>query len=228
VRVCGYICENSIKMKMKKVSTLCLAFVCSLTSLSAFAQTATEGSMEIAKAAQPCAIINFNNMSPELLENTLKQIFSDSKLGDGDKSKGVRVFKGTVWPEISTDKLDYYFRVDGKKNASTVYMASSKGYTNFVTKTSDSATFARMLNFLNDLQRAATKYQLGEDIKAAEDDTKKEEKAYGRTVSEGKDLQAELEKIQKQIEENKQAQAKKMAEWEAAKKKLEELQAKFK
>jgi hypothetical protein len=213
---------------MKKFSKVLVIAVLALLSRNAQAQSAMEGSVEIAKAAQPCAVINYSNISTDLVESTLKQLYEDAKLGSGDKSKGVRSFTGVIWPAISTDKLDYYFKVDGKKNNSTVYLAASKGYTNFITKTSDSATFGRMMDFLNNLQAATIKYQLGEDIKAQEDEIKKADKSLKNSEGDGVDLQKDLEKLQKQIAENKELQAKRKGILEEANKKLAELKSRFK
>jgi hypothetical protein len=213
---------------MKKLSRILMIAVCAFMGNYTYAQTSMEGSVEIAKAAQPCAVINYTNISTDLVESTLAQLYEDAKIGKGDKSKGVRSFTGVIWPAISTDKLDYYFKVDGKKNNSTVYLAASKGYTNFITKTSDSATFGRMMDFLNNLQAATVKYQLGEDIKAQEDEIKKAEKALKNSEGDGVDLQKELEKVQKQIAENKETQAKRKGLVEEANKKLAELKSRFK
>jgi hypothetical protein len=213
---------------MNKFTRVIVIAVLALLSQNLQAQTAMEGSVEIAKAAQPCAVINYTNISTDLVESTLKQLYDDAKVGSGDKSKGVRSFSGVIWPAISTDKLDYYVKVDGKKNNSTVYLAASKGYTNFITKTSDSATFGRMMAFLNTLQAATTKYQLGEDIKAQEEEIKKAEKALKNSEGDGVDLQKDLEKLQKQIADNKELQAKRKGLAEDAVKKLEELKSRFK
>ncbi|MFM2386322.1 MAG: hypothetical protein RL660_1079 [Bacteroidota bacterium] len=199
-----------------------------LVSTTSTAQQATDGTVEVLKAAQPCAVINFDNMDADLLESTLKQYLEDNKISTGDKSKGVRVLKGVVWPELSPEKRDYYIKIDGKKGKSTMYLASSKGYTNFITKDADKEDFQRMIDFLTNFNKLATKYQLGLDVKAAQEEEKKAEKTYNGSVKDGEDLAQELENIKKKIEENKAEQAKKQAALEEAKKKLAELEARYK
>jgi hypothetical protein len=170
------------------------------------AQDAKESSIEIMKATQPCVEATYNRPS-ELMEDALKKKLADAKVGSGDKSKGFKVYKGIILPEISTDKIDLYTKIDGKKDNTTVYMLVSKGYDNFVSGAKDEAIVTNMKNFLNGLEVNAAALKLLADIEAAKIALNNAQDKYSNAVSDGKDLVKQKEKIEKNIEENKSIQS---------------------
>jgi hypothetical protein len=213
-------------LKMKKIIfTICLglAFICK----TSFAQTAVESTIEIMKVNQPCVMATYT-FSQDLLDETIKAKFTDAKVASPDKSKGFKIYKGVSYPPFGTDKMDIYIKTDGKKETSICYVALSKGYDNFMTKITDTQTIVNVFAWLNNLSADAAKVKLGHDIEESTSVQSKSEKKYNGMVDDGKDLQKDLEKLQKKMEDNKTEQAKLLKELNEAKAKLTELQAKFK
>jgi hypothetical protein len=209
------------------MKTLKLLFTTCLIAISAsmFGQ-AVQGSTEALKAQQPCAMSTYS-VNADVMEKALVDRLEKSKLSY-DKSKGFKVYKGVVLPEITTDKVDIYTKVEGKKDNCTVYVLVSKGYDNFISEKSDEKVFANMKTFLNSMQETANQYQLGLDAEEQASIIKKADKTYNSSVSDGKDLESDKAKIEKKIAENKTEQETNMKALEAAKTKLAEIKAKIK
>ncbi len=207
---------------MKK---LILSLVAIMAMYTTNAQNAKESSIEFLKSTQPCVEANYNRPS-DLMEEALKKRLSDAKIGSGDKAKGgFRVYKGVIVPEISTDKIDLYTKVDGKKENATVYILVSKGYDNFVTSAKEEVTVGNMKNFLNGLEINAASLKLLADIEAAKEAVIKAEDKYKTSIEEGTDLVSQKEKIERKIAENKENQSAKQKEVKGAKDALETLRA---
>lgn len=95
----------------------------------------------------------------------MRKKLNDAKLGNGDKTKdGFRVYKGVEIPEIASEKIDVYFKVDEKANTSTLYMLTSKGYDNFMKVDPDSDAVKHTIQYLNAFVKDATAYMLSNDI----------------------------------------------------------------
>ncbi len=191
------------------------------------AQNAVLGTVEIAKISQPCLTAGYN-FNEDLLIETIEKKMVDAKVPKPDKSKGFKIYKGVNYPAFGPEKMDIYIKTDGKKETSTCIVAVSKGYDNFMQPTTDSAVLANVKTWLSNLQADAGGVQLVHDIETQTDNSKKAEKKYNTSVDDGKDYQKDLEKIQRKIEDNKAEQAKLLKEWEDAKSKVVELQAKQK
>ena len=133
---------------MKKVLVFLLP-VC--FSFFAQAQEATEAKNSLMKADQPCVKSNFA-VPTEILETAWESYLSKNNIKKGDKFKGgFKVYKGVVIPSISSDKIDLYSIIDGKKDNSSINILVAKGYDNFVTRENDSAAVTAMKSILNNL-----------------------------------------------------------------------------
>src|SRR5690606_30383549 len=134
---------------------------------------------------------------------------------------GFRLFEGVSWSEIATEKIDFYYKVDGKKENSTVMFLISKGYDNFITSAKDplmvNNTKNVLNNLVNDIAAVQRQQQIAEQIKvvkAAEDKCGELKKAYDKLVS-------EKEKIENEMSKNRDQQQKCESEASAQKQKLE-------
>jgi tRNA pseudouridine-54 N-methylase len=190
---------------MKKISILfitCLGLISNIGK----AQNASETNIEIMKVSQPCVMATYN-FSQDLLDETIKGKFAEAKASSPDKSKGFKIYKGVIFPEFGADKFDVYIKTDGKKETSIAYVAVSKGYDNFVKKETDTAIVNNVTRWMNNLTTGANLVQLNHDIEDAQEVQKKSDKKYVASVEDGKDLQKDMEKLLKKIEDNKALQA---------------------
>jgi hypothetical protein len=207
---------------MKKViATLGLALA---SVIAVQAQNAHEAIVKYDKI-QANGVVAEYDRPKSVIEEALKKELEKEGLGKSKSSKGYDLYAGTTWSNISTDKVDAYFKVEGKKNKSTVTVLISKGYDNFVNANSDMATIENVKKFLNNLNVGADKVQLGLDIKAQEEVVKKAEKNYNNSVNDGKSLLSDKEKIEKKIAENNTDQQQKQNALNETKAKLDQLKA---
>ena len=210
------------KYKYMKKTSLILSLLFVIIGFATSAQNATESTINIMKVSHPCVMATYN-FSQDLLDETIKGRMESAKVPSPGKSKGFRVYRGVNLPEFGTEKMDIYMKTDGKKESSICYVAVSRGYDNFMTAKSDSATISAVENWLNTMVAYASANQWRHDIEDQESVTKKCDKAYNSSVVDGKYYQKDLEKLQRKIEDNKAEQAKLLRELESAKAKLEEL-----
>ncbi len=189
------------------------------------AQTVSNTTIEILKAKQPGMVVNFNR-TPDMMEDALKKRLSADKVSSSDKVKGgFRVYKGVLVPEISSDKIDLYYKVDGKKENASLFLLVSKGYDNFVDGTKDETTFENVQNFANSLEVNAKELKLLADIEKAKEAVEKAEKSLKNAEENGADLVKQKEKIEKSIEENKSTQKDRAKDIQTAKENLDALRA---
>lgn len=193
---------------------------------TATAQNAHESSVKINKTNENAVVADFNKPA-DVVEAALKDRLEKEGLGKMKNSKGFMTYAGTLWNSVSSDKLDVYFKVEGKKDKSTVSVLVSKGYNNFVTSGSDAKIIGNVKAFLNDFAAYTNSYQLTLDIKAQEEAIKKAEKAYSNSVDNNKDLLSQKEKLEKRIAESNNEQILKQKALDEEKKKLNDLKVKM-
>lgn len=208
--------------KVIKSLSLVLAMVATGT---VFAQNAHESSVKFNKTNENAVVADYDK-SAEIVEAALKDRLEKEGLGKMKSSKGFMAYSGVLWNSVSSDKLDIYFKVEGKKDKSTVSVLISKGYDNFVTSGSDSRTIDNVKAFLNGFMAHANAYQLALDIKAQEELIRKAEKAFNSSVDNNKDLLQQKEKLEKRIAESNNEQVLKQKVLDDEKKKLGDLKAK--
>jgi hypothetical protein len=209
---------------MKQIFTSVALAIAALTSVTANAQNAREASVKFDKTNESAVVADFDK-PVDVVEAALKQRLDKEGLGKMKSSKGFMTYAGTLWPSVSSDKIDVYFKVDGKKDKSTVSVLISKGYNNFVTSGTDQTTINNVKTFLNGLIGYTNSYQLGLNIKAQEEALKKAEKAYNNATDDNKDLLSQKEKLEKKLAENNNDQVLKQKALDEEKKKLNDLKA---
>ena len=181
-----------------------LALVIS-TSGHLFAQDAKETTVKYNKVNQNALIATYDQPA-EVTEAALKERLSKDGLTRMKSSGGYMAYSGVIWSPVSTDKMDVYFKVEGKKDKSTITVLASKGYDNFVSSANDPVTVSQIKRYLNGFAVHANAYNLGLSIKAQEDVIRKAEKAYNNSVEANKDLLAQKEKLEKKIAESNNEQ----------------------
>lgn len=154
------------------------------------------------------------------LDDYFKRIFN----GKSSSSKGYKLYKGVIWPEVSSEKLDVYYKVNNKKNNNQVTMLVSKGYDNFVSSQSDPQIADAVKYFMNTIQDKAIAVSNANAIIASQKALDDAQKEYDRAVKKESDLNKDKERIEKDIasqtktiSEKEQLLNKAKAELEAAK-----------
>jgi len=207
---------------MKKI--LCSLALLVAAAGTVMAQQVRETAVKFNKTSEPALVAEYDKPAG-IVEAALKDRLEKEGLGKMKSSKGFMTYKGVLWNSVSSDKLDVYFRVEGKKDKSAVTVLVSKGYDNFISSGSDARTMDNVRAFLGGFMAHAQAYQLGLDIKAQEEAIRRAEKAYNSSVDNNKDLLAQKEALEKKIAENNNDQLLKQKALEEEKKKLGDLKA---
>lgn len=213
---------------MKHVKKLILL----ATSLPLVLFTAAQsfGELEWQKTKIPATIIEVPQ-SASATEAAIKQKLA--QLGyNGKETKGVTVYKAVRIPEISSETVDLYLKVERKsrkeKDESVVYFAVARGYENFVKQDSDAEFIKGIHTYTSNFNSWAEAEALEREIKGQEDKLKSAEKKADDLQSESESLQKRLKKLQDDIEENKKNIEKQKAEVENQRKALDILRSKRK
>lgn len=161
------------------------------------------------KDAQRPAIQNEFSFSEKIVSDAIEDRLG--KMGyKGKDSKGYTVYKGVVLPELGSQPLDLYFKVDRKsrkdKDVAVVNMLISTGNESFVTEISDSQTINNGKSFLNNLTPSLAAYDLQLQVSAQQEAVTKAEKKYKSLQEDADDLQKKKKKLEQQIEDNYKAQ----------------------
>jgi hypothetical protein len=207
------------------IKSIALVLAIAVTG-TATAQNAHESSIKFNKNAENAVVADFDKPA-EVVEAALKDRLEKEGLGKMKTTKGFMSYAGTLWNSVSSDKLDLYFKVEGKKDKSTVSVLVSKGYDNFITSGSDAKTIENVKAFLNGFVKYTNSYQLTLDIKAQEEAIKKAEKLYSNSVDNNKDLLSQKEKLEKKIAESNNEQILKQKALDEEKKKLTDLKSRM-
>lgn len=189
-----------------------LIFLLTGTAAS-FAQSAAT-SVDFKKSSRPALTLPlaFNPGTTEetilakLKETGYKPEKSGSFLNKKNKEEGYYKFPGVILPELANQQLDLYFKVDPMDDQhSSITLLVSKGYDNFVSMTSDSATFIASQNFLNSFVQKTNVYNINQKMneqkealassqKKWTDIRDREAKAKNKII----DLEAEIKTLQKE------------------------------
>ena len=207
--------------------TLVLGLSVLLLSGRVAAQNAHEGAVKFMKDQQNAVMADFD-LDKDVVKDALRERLEKEGLGKSHSDKGFINYKAATWTAVSPDKVDVYFRVDGKDNKSTVTMLVSKGYDNFITSAKDPEVVQRVEAFLNSFLNDAHAYQLRQNIAAQEEVVRHMQKDYDGSVSDGGDLAKSKEKIEKQMAENKADQEKRQTALSTEKAKLDDMKKQIK
>ncbi len=187
---------------MKKISLV--ATLLMLLFTATWAQKASESTEKGPLGTDgKCLVVELEGMQKNV-ESVLEAKFKKLK---GSKSKGYEAFKAQVFPEISSNTLDIYYKVETKKdNQSKVVLFLATGYDNWLNPNDHASELNNGKKMLEGLAAEVRTYELNLAIEAQ---TKVLEEAVKKQTDLEKDLAklgSELEKLQKEIEENKKTQ----------------------
>lgn len=202
---------------MKKIFTTVAALLISVGFLTA--QEISVAKASIAKVERTCVVGKYA-MSTDVIEEALADKLKQSGLSKGSRVKGgFRVYQGVSIPEISSDKIDLYTSVEGKKTKATVYIIASRGYDNFFTPAIDSAEINAIKAYLQSMLINVNIAQIKVDIADQAKVVKDADKANESAIKTGKNLIEEQKSLENKIVENKKSQeANVTAQQEAAEK----------
>ncbi|RYY62259.1 MAG: hypothetical protein EOO05_03480 [Chitinophagaceae bacterium] len=186
------------------------------TTLAATAQS-TVSPIEIDKKMQQGLRLDLPN-NTDMAEGTLLQKLKETgytpettgtMFWKKKKQDGFYVFNGVQLPDLNNQKLDLYFKIDRKtkkdKDSSTMSMLVSKGYDNFVTPESDSATFSAASRFLDGFLANTASYSLQQDIMNQEKLVASAEKKMQKLQDDDESLRKKIDQLNKDLVENRTA-----------------------
>lgn len=218
--------QNDWNSTVKNVKMIMLLSGIIFSGLRGYSQAAVTSTV-IEKENRNAVMIQINqpeDRTADALEERLKK----SGLSSGKSSKGVMIYKGVTFPEISTGTVDIYTKVEkGSNNQnSTVYMAVSKGYDNFTSASSDSMITENVKRFLNSFVKDANYFSAEIEISSKLEEVTKAESAYQHLLDDLKDLESKKAEIEGRIVDKQKEINEKRAEVDRKKVELDELKSK--
>ena len=191
----------------------------------------TFGELEWQKIKMPATIVEVPQ-SASVTEAAIKQKFIQQGF-TGKESKGVTVYKGVRLPQISTELIDVYVKVErkGKKDReeSLVYFVIAKGDGTFIKPgVSDAIVVTSVSNYSSNFSVWAEAEALERDIKASEEGLKSAEKKGTDLQDESESLVKRKKKLEDDIEDNRKNIEKQKVEVENKRRALDLLRAKRK
>ncbi len=194
---------------IKHMRNLILIAFMTLGVLGTSAQSTSKASSTIVEAKN----YNVNAVSIEfpIGEKDMEDIFEKriQALGAGKKtskwsvSKKYRYYPGETLGEISTDKLDYYYYIDGNKTNSNITVFASHGYDNFVNEKDEKHIFDNIKFFLESMNEDVNAINWQYRVEAQKEVVKEHEKDLSKSQDNLKNREDALTKLQNEIEENK-------------------------
>jgi hypothetical protein len=204
-----------------------LFLLCTGFGFYAAAQS-VEGTTDYNKTKQPAVVCEYP-YPPALVETILTDDLKQKGFGKGKSSKGFDVYQAINFTEISTDKIDFYVRVERKgrkeKDIAIVTIMVSKGYDNFISGGADASIMQNTMAYINGLKPKLEKSSLEIQIADQEEVLKKEEKKMSGLVDDLEGLEKKKKKLEQDMEDNKKDQEKQKAEVEKQKGILESIKA---
>lgn len=187
----------------------------------------TEGTAVFNRVEQPAVIAEFN-YSPEVVEAVLMDDMKYRGFGKGSETKGFHKFEGILFPYLSGDKIDLYFKVSEKnkeKGKSVVSVLVSKGSDMFISSAYEPAIMDSTKSYLKGFTEAFDQKKLDFDIQDQLEVVTKAEKKYQNLVGDGESMVTKLKNLEADIEKNKQEQAKQKAALDKEKQLLDTLKS---
>jgi hypothetical protein len=215
-------------------STLLLAIAFAVTQTVSAQASYTSVSYD--KSSQPALVLDLpynQSTSEDFIVDNLKKIGYDAEtkgklFWKQNKLNGFYVFKD-VRLEGIPQTVDLYFKVDQKskkdKDESIIYLMVGQGENNFISSTSDEATYNAAKTFLNGFVDQSAAYKLDLDIKYQEDAVKTAEKKLDKLHSDEKDMGKKIDQLQRDLKQNREDQKDQEKTIENERKKLEDLKS---
>ncbi len=209
-------------MKKAIFSTICLI---TIFCLKGFSQDINETTVSFMDGKQNAVEAKYN-FSEDIMETVVERVLEKKKIKKTKSTKGYDLYQGVVFEDLTSDKIDFYIKVDGNKTSSTITILISKGYNNFITSSTDVSTIKNTKSLCKEFNINAIEEHLNREIAKQEEKIKEAEKKYNKSVEKGKDLVKEKEKIVKKIGENSEEQKTNKDDLEEQKKILGTLKSK--
>lgn len=184
---------------MKKILITLMTYLCVSSVL--FAQNAKVSYVDFNKKSQPAVSADFD-MPGEITEGAIKKKMSDAKIKGGSTKDGFITYVEIVIPEIRAEKMDVYFKIEDKKTTSTLYMLTSKGYENFMSKESDPEVNEKTISYLNAFAKDVMRYGYNSGIAKNEEKLKDLEKDLKKSVKNGESLAKDKTKTEEKAAKN--------------------------
>ncbi len=204
---------------MKKSLLFIVAFLfLYLIPTYTFAQKIKNDEIKILKEKRSVISAEFD-IPKEIMEKVVEDYLSGEGLRKPSKKSGFLVYEKSTFGKISNDIYDYYAKIDGNKEKSTVFFAVSKGYDNFIGQ-SEGGIYSKFNSVFKNIQEKAQKAYIDNQINEQQKVVDKAKKRHENLINEGKSLQKEKENIENKIINNQKDQ-------EGMKKLLEEEEIKL-
>ena len=176
-----------------KLRMLCIMLA--IMPIGVFAQEVKESKVKIGRDHKD-GYVAMSRHGSAAIKNVIETKFKNAGLGKRSTKKGFRTYKGAVWPAVSTNKMDVYYRVKGNSRKCKVYLVASKGYDNYITGATDAAASTNIITFLQSLDRQA---ELDEQIGAKQAELKTLDEKAKEADKQKKEAEESRKQTQKQI-----------------------------
>ncbi|HLR37605.1 MAG TPA: hypothetical protein VK084_06150 [Chitinophagaceae bacterium] len=161
------------------------------------AQVAKEVEASFKEAQHPAFQITYE-YPKDIVKEALEQKLEADQI-DTKRKHRIITAKGCVYPQLSKEKLDFYFQIEKeKRKVTTLTLFISKGYTNFISSKTNPHIAQNALTYLNRFKSNVQYYDLQEKIDEKKEDIEKVKKD-AKKLSENKDKLLSKLKEQKDI-----------------------------
>lgn len=147
-----------------------------------------------------------------------------------NKQDGFYTFSGVQLPELANQKLDLYFRIDpisgNSDTRSSVSLMVSKGYENFVSPETDSATFSASEKFLNSFVGKTDVFHVNRQIEDQKKSISVSEKKWKELRDKQEDANKKIVQLESDIKNWQQEELTQQQEVDKQRSQLKELETK--
>jgi hypothetical protein len=162
------------------------------SSFAVSAQKVDEAVMKVGKE-QHAGFVAQANHGKKDIKHVLEQKLAAAGLTKSSGKNGYRVFRGVVWSDVSTNKVDMYYKIKGNKKKAKVYMLVSKGYDNFVSSANDAGIAGNITSVLQSLDQAAATHK---QISAKQGQLQQLEKQNEQSNRQAEKLRNDIQELQ--------------------------------
>jgi hypothetical protein len=203
-------------MKQLSICLLCLLFIRAIPLHGQSAST-TITYKDALRPALTLPLVHNPDIAEQTILAKLKETgYKPQTKGNAfrkkNKQDGFYFFPGVKLPELTNQQLDLYFKVDPLNQDnyhSSISLMVSKGYDNFVSPETDSATFEAAQNFLNGFVTETAALQLDKQLEEQKHKIADSEKKWQDVKNKKEEAQKKIAQLQADIknwEEQEQAQ----------------------
>ncbi len=208
------------------MKTICIVLALAFSNLSASAQleTITVSYLKVDREAVANDIPFSEKTIMKAIENKMGQMGYKGK-----ESKGFTVYKSVKLDSLGSGEYDLYFIAERKgrqnKDNSRLTLMISKGFDNFITAKTDEGLVYNAKRYLKNMVEMIAAYDLEIQIIDQQDAASKADKKYNNLIDNSQSLEKKRQAIEKDIEDNKIAQASQLDDIKKQKLILETLKA---